>query len=388
MDFPFGKSVSDRFGVWRTNSVSAADAAPDRIEILLASGTPHLPQVTGGLEVNTHELALELNARGIPTAVLAKLSLKDAYGARALLSAGLRHGGVVRDRRLGYEVFRSRNPWGNLSGMRSPAIAIIQNGNMVDMAKSFENRGVPTVAYFHGLDFERTSQPWPAGPDLPFRAYLANSEFTAERVERQLGVKPIVLPPIFRPERYRVVSSKRFVTFVNPVPEKGVHKALEIAALCPDIGFRFVKAWQLGSKAASQLEQDVERLANVELVERTSDMAAVYRQTKVLLVPSQWSETWGRVATEAHHSGIPVLASRIGALPESVGPGGILVDPMAPASVWAGELQRMWHNRLLYERLSRAAADYSVRSQIAANRQIATLLSVLDRVVRGRFSSC
>ena len=54
------------------------------------------------------------------------------------------------------------------------------------------------------------------------------------------------------------------------------------------------------------------------------DMRSVYRDTKVLLVPSQWLETWGRVATEAQFSGIPVLASRSGALPEAVGPGGIL----------------------------------------------------------------
>ena len=53
---------------------------------------------------------------------------------------------------------------------------------------------MPAVAYFHGLDFERTSRPWPTGTDLPFRAYLANSKFTAKRAERFLGVKPMVVP--------------------------------------------------------------------------------------------------------------------------------------------------------------------------------------------------
>ena len=380
--------LSERFETPPWAGHLAAGTVADRIDILLASGTPHLPQVTGGLQVNTHELALELNARRISTAVLAKLSLKDAFGARALVSAGLRQSGVTSDSQLGYEVFRSRTPWGNPRGMRLPAVVIVQNGRMIEMATNFENRGVPAVAYFHGLDFQRTAEPWPGSADLPFRACFANSGFTAELVERRLGVKPTIVPPIFRPERYRVESFRRFVTFVNPVPEKGALKALAMAALCPDIPFRFVRAWQLGSRVAAQLESQVKRLANVALVERTSDMRAIYRQTKILLIPSQCEETWGRVATEAHYSGIPVLASRIGALPESVGPGGILVDPAAPASIWAEELKRMWRDDRLYEHLSRAALKYSTRGQIAVGRQIDTLLSVLERVTDGRSLSC
>ncbi|GLS31368.1 Glycosyltransferase involved in cell wall bisynthesis [Mesorhizobium albiziae] len=388
MDVPFGKSVSDRCkGRERDTGHSAGDGE-DGIDILLASGTPHLPQETGGLQVNTHELALELNACRISTAVLAKLSVKDAYGARAFVSTGLRRDGVVVDKDLGYRVFRSRNPWGGLRGMPSPTVVIVQNGRMVEMATSFENRGVPAVAYFHGLDFERITRPWPAGADLPFRAYIANSRFTAKRAERRLGVKPAIVPPVFRPERYQVISSRRFVTFINPVPEKGMREALAIAALCPDIPFLFVKAWQLSSKEVSRLERAIERLPNVELVDRTSNMRTVYAETKILLAPSQWEETWGRVATEAHYSGIPVLASRLGGLPEAVGPGGILVDPAAPAAIWVKELQRMWRDDQLYGRLASAASDYSKRCEITVSRQIETLLSVLEGVVKGRLTSC
>jgi glycosyltransferase involved in cell wall biosynthesis len=388
MDFPFGKSVTERWNGRECDTGNLSGGVPNRIDILLASGTPHLPQETGGLQVNTHELALELNACRIATAVLAKLSMKDFYGARAFLSAGLRRDSVAVDTILGYRVFRSRNPWGGLQGMQSPAVVIVQNGAMVELARSFENRGVPAVAYFHGLDFERTSRPWPTGTDLPFRAYLANSKFTAKRAERFLGVKPIVVPPIFRPERYQVVSSRCFVTFVNPVPEKGFRKAIAIAAACPEIPFLFVKAWQLSAKALRQLERTLARLPNVELVERTTDMRAVYAKTKILLVPSQWEETWGRVATEAHYSGIPVLASRVGGLQESVGPGGILVDPAAPAGIWARELKRMWNNDLFYQRLTAAALNYSRRSQIAVSRQMDELIAVAEAVVGRGLRSC
>ena len=68
-------------------------------------------------------------------------------------------------------------------------------------------------------------------------------------------------------------------------------------------------------------------------------MAREYAQARILLVPSVWEEAWGRVVTEAQLSGIPVLASAIGGLPESVGPGGILVPPGSDVEVWDAHLR-------------------------------------------------
>ena len=39
--------------------------------------------------------------------------------------------------------------------------------------------------------------------------------------------------------------------------------------------------------------------------------------------------TFGRIAVEPQFSGIPVVASDRGGLPEAVGPGGVLIDPAA-----------------------------------------------------------
>ncbi len=63
----------------------------------------------------------------------------------------------------------------------------------------------------------------------------------------------------------------------------------------------------------------------------------VYRSFEALVVPSQrtsrWVEQFGRVAVEAMASGLPVLASADGALPEVVGGAGILV-PADDVSAW------------------------------------------------------
>jgi glycosyltransferase involved in cell wall biosynthesis len=47
-------------------------------------------------------------------------------------------------------------------------------------------------------------------------------------------------------------------------------------------------------------------------------MDEMWRDIKVLLVPSLWLEAWGIVVIEAHLRGISVIASEVGALPESM----------------------------------------------------------------------
>jgi glycosyltransferase involved in cell wall biosynthesis len=46
-------------------------------------------------------------------------------------------------------------------------------------------------------------------------------------------------------------------------------------------------------------------------------MDDVWKEVKVLLVPSLWFEAWGMVVVEAQLRGIPVLSSTSGGLPEA-----------------------------------------------------------------------
>jgi D-inositol-3-phosphate glycosyltransferase len=65
-------------------------------------------------------------------------------------------------------------------------------------------------------------------------------------------------------------------------------------------------------------------------------LAETLRQASALLIPSH-SETFGLVALEAAASGIPVIASRVGGLPEAVGGNGILLDDRRAES-WAAAI--------------------------------------------------
>ncbi|XSC45573.1 glycosyltransferase [Bradyrhizobium sp. RDT10] len=352
------------------------------MNILFASGTSYLPYVVGGLEINTHELALELNRRGVRTSVLSRLPLRRLDGALRAAVNFLRGTDVSVDRQLGYDVYLSRRPWDKLDGLPRPRLVVVQNGNMIEIAKAFLRRGVPPIAYLHGLEFDIGRRRWTgSSAGLPFRAYIANSEFTAARFRDRFGIEACVIPPVFRAERYCTAGDRRFVTFINPVTEKGVEVALAIAEQCPEIPFRFVKAWPLGIRQAAKLNSRLRRLCNVELVERSNDMSPIYASTRVLLVPSQWeAETWGRVVSEAQFSGIPVLASDRGALPETVGAGGAILRHDAPAECWAAELKRMWTDDAYYQRLQLAALGHSRRAALDFNRQIDTFLAVAARI--------
>jgi glycosyltransferase involved in cell wall biosynthesis len=66
------------------------------------------------------------------------------------------------------------------------------------------------------------------------------------------------------------------------------------------------------------------------------------------------SDATGLAAMEALAAGVPVIASRAGALPEVVGPAGIIVEPGDPARL-ANALVALWSDGTVAEQVTRAA---------------------------------
>jgi hypothetical protein len=73
------------------------------------------------------------------------------------------------------------------------------------------------------------------------------------------------------------------------------------------------------------------------------ELAAVYRSTHVLLVPSRASHTWveqfGRIIVEAQASGAVIAGYASGAIPEVAGPGAILLPEGEVGALAAGVVQ-------------------------------------------------
>jgi glycosyltransferase involved in cell wall biosynthesis len=80
-----------------------------------------------------------------------------------------------------------------------------------------------------------------------------------------------------------------------------------------------------------------------------SRLATLVRGARAAVLPAV-SESAGLTAIEALGCGTPVVASAVGALPEIVGPAGILVEPRDPPRL-AAALAAVWTDESLHERL-------------------------------------
>ncbi|MGB1007917.1 MAG: glycosyltransferase, partial [Thalassobaculaceae bacterium] len=122
-------------------------------------------------------------------------------------------------------------------------------------------------------------------------------------------------------------------------------------------------------------------LPNVTWRPATDDMRVCYRAAAVVLAPSLVEETWGRIVSEAQVSGIPALVSDRGALPETVGAGGVVVGADASLDDWCAALTRMWDDRAFYDQLTVAARAMAVAPARAPQRvldQWAALIAAAD----------
>lgn len=347
------------------------------LKILFATGHGYLPQRVGGSETSSHELILALQERGHRCAVLSALQGNGWLAFRNRVIMKLTRRGLVADRLPGYRVHRAWFPDRHVAkalARERPDVVLVQSGAPLRMAKALQAVGARTVVYLRDVEFhELGGEP----AELEGIIYLANSRFVADKFCAAYGPRPQVIRPLFRAERYMMPRVPQEVTFVNPHLLKGVELAFQIVALCPDIPFCFVEGWPMDRSERAALEARVARYPNLRLQPRTHDMRQVYGRTHTLLVPSQWEEAWGRVATEAQFSGIPVLASDRGGLPEAVGPGGRILPHDAPADVWATVLREYWSDPDVYQAASAAALAHAKRPEIDPARQIEALAAVL-----------
>jgi glycosyltransferase involved in cell wall biosynthesis len=117
-------------------------------------------------------------------------------------------------------------------------------------------------------------------------------------------------------------------------PEKGIGVAIEA---CRKVGVPLVVAGEGPSKGAGSAVSD----GAVRFVGRVDDarLAELRAGAALALVPSRSAETFGLAAAEAMAAGLPVAASRVGALPELVGEEG-LVAP-GDAAALAAAIERL-----------------------------------------------
>ena len=214
---------------------------------------------------------------------------------------------------------------------------------------------------------------------LPFlRTVICPSQFVADvlldgGVE---GPELVVLPNAVHtmPESVRVEGGP-FVVAGRLTPEKGVAVALEAARLA-DVPIVVAGAGPLLDPLAALYPE----ARFVGLLAR-DELASLVSASTALVVPSQWFENASMSVLEAMAAGVPIIASRIGGLPEQITDGreGLLVPP-GNADALAAAMRSLWVNPALAIVMGERARQ-TQRKRFAPPEHIAGLVDIYRAAV-------
>lgn len=161
---------------------------------------------------------------------------------------------------------------------------------------------------------------------------ICPSEFLKRHYKKSLGIESTVVRTIMNHERLATPTQSQksgFVTFMNPIPQKGLTLFIRLADLArrerPDIRF-LVTEGRMPRELLKEWNADIAALPNVQFIPNTDDVRNVYAQTSILIVPSFWQEGFPRSIIEAQLSGIPVIASTQGGCEEALNGAGLALE--------------------------------------------------------------
>ena len=164
----------------------------------------------------------------------------------------------------------------------------------------------------------------------------------------------------------RDFTQRKFITFSGRISvEKGPDIFLKVAkhyADRDDLQFLFI--------GDGLLRNEMERLSNKYQIKNITFTGwiddrekyfDILGQTKVLIVPSLWVETFGIVILDAFQCGVPVIASKRGGVPLVVenGKHGFVVEPNVQEII--SKLEAIIHNQSLWEKMSKECLNYDFK---------------------------
>ncbi|MBQ1023992.1 glycosyltransferase [Micromonospora sp. C95] len=213
-------------------------------------------------------------------------------------------------------------------------------GEETELVRRLAAANVPTVLEHPAADLVPVPETLRLVDEVVVPSAFARRLFESQTGRQARAIEPCLrgcaCPP--EPSRDPVSKGSYRLTFINPEPAKGLGVVMHLVLAASGAGlpfrFRFVEGrWTRDHLAPLGIGPT--DLPEVEIVEYRDDSCALYAETDLLLVPSLWQESFGMVAREAVIHGVPVVATRVGGLPQAVGDGGQCLPPPA----WDGDYQ-------------------------------------------------
>ena len=231
-------------------------------------------------------------------------------------------------------------------------------------------------------------------------AVVPISNYAAEYIEKWSGIKatPIHFPHFGSgPFPHLARFDNPYVLLMNACVVKGLPIFLQLARALPDVRFAALPGY--GTTDADQA--DLAAQPNVTVLKNRPDLDDIFRQTRILLMPSLWLESFGMAVVDAMLRGVPVLSSNFGGLleaklgtdyllpvrpierfEESLG-SNMLPIPIVPEqdiTPWLEALRSLITNQGLYEWQSTAAREAS--TAFVSSLSVAPFEDLLARLAR------
>jgi glycosyltransferase involved in cell wall biosynthesis len=324
----------------------------------------------GGTERIVAELVRELHRRGHQVTTFASGDSRVPGRLVATVPEALRPAGLTGAAEAGF-----RQTAEQVLALESEFDLIHVHVDTVN-AEVARRARVPVAATFHG----RLDQPW--ARSALHEAAGGMVAVSADQTRVHPGVDWTVIhhgitfdPPPLRPE------PGDDLCFVGRIaPEKGFLDAIEVARLT---GRRLLAATKASTLASDRdYEESVIRpalgRADVTMLGELSqrDRDELVASCRASVVPSAWPEPFGLVVIEALACGTPVLARRVGGIPEILRDGvdGFLGDDARQLAFFDGML----------DGFDRAAIRASAVDRFSVTRMVDAYEALYGRLIAGR----
>lgn len=313
-----------------------------------------------GAETTLHGLMLEVKRAGHEAMALCSRPHKDGSGSYVLDGVKVQAFASKQDPNLYFPQFD-----GIITQFECAQRASYIAGEL----------GIPTFQVVHNYTEYSTNIA------LRYNDYLLyNSHHVASTVNnlfpRGREKEFVTVHPVIDPKIYGVETERKYITLVNlsdgqePFFNKGYEHFYRLAEQFPNEQF-------LGVQGAYG-NQVIRAMPNVTILPHQHNILNVYRQSKIVLMPSE-IESYGRVAIEAACSAIPSLTSTApGFLESGIGYRSI---PFGDYGAWTVALRDLLenYNYACYEAKQRAEKIY-----LSTKAEVGEFITFLEQKTKQR----